>query len=377
MEKALYAEVYAICILVVSLLLYWVTRRNTRSTAERWLIRVLKCFIVNFASNFCFTLFNGRLIGEALFEPASYLFKTLYFISLDVGVFAWCGYAETELKSDVFSRRKNDAFLAAPLIVIIGVAVVNLFTHHLFYIDAQGIYRRGFMFQVEMAYLFLGTLLCSVRLVGRSCYELDPVKQNHMRLTASFSLCILAAWLLSFIGEAVPVICVCVMIELLCLYTGTINQQISMDKLTQVNNRQNLMGFLNYKMKNHDAQLFLLMMDVDYFKSINDTYGHLAGDHALMKVSSILKRACGPFKKRPYIARYGGDEFMIVMEGTEEDTISLKNSIDDLLAACAEEEDMPYQLKLSIGVAEYRPGMKPKDLIAAADEKLYQVKNAR
>ena len=100
MEAARYAEVYLVCIIVVALLTFWSTRRSTRSVEERWLVYVLLAFLGNFASNFFFKLFNGRLIGsEALFLPASYFFKTLYFITLDIGVFAWCGYAETEQKN--------------------------------------------------------------------------------------------------------------------------------------------------------------------------------------------------------------------------------------------------------------------------------------
>ena len=118
------------------------------------------------------------------------------------------------------------------------------------------------------------------------------------------------------------------------------------------------------------------MMDVDRFKVINDTYGHLEGDRALTTVSSVLKHACGPFKKRPYIARYGGDEFIIMLEGSENDLSALLESISAALAAF-QSADAPYPLSLSIGVAKYRAGMTPKELIAQADADLYGHKNGR
>ena len=377
MEAALYAEVYLVCIIVVSLLAFWSVRRDTRSVEESWLMYVLLAFWGNFAANFFFKLFNGRLIGsEAMFLPASYLFKTLYFITLDLGVFAWCGYAETEQKNYIFQNKKTLRWLMLPLAVPVAAALVNLKTHHLFEITAAGAYQRNLLFQVEMGFLLVCSLICSVRLLLHSRRESDPAQRAHLRLTASFPLCILAAWLLSFIGEAVPVICVCLMVELLCLYTGTHNQQISLDKLTQVNNRQNLMGFLNYKLRSHDEAVFLLMLDVDSFKTINDTYGHLEGDRALTDTAAALKRACGPFKKRPYIARYGGDEFIIVMEGTETDLAALKAGIDDALAA-VRRADAPYPLSLSIGAAKYRAAMSVKELIAEADADMYQHKHTR
>ena len=227
MEAALYAEVYLVCIIVVALLTFWSTRRSTRSVEERWLVYVLLAFLGNFASNFFFKLFNGRLIGsEALFLPASYFFKTLYFITLDIGVFAWCGYAETEQKNYIFQRKKTLRLLMLPLLLPIAAALVNLKTHHLFEITPAGAYQRNFLFQVQMAFLLLCSMVCSVRLLRHARRESDPLQCAHLRLTASFPLCILAAWMLSFIGESVPVICVCIMVELLCIYTGTHNQQI-------------------------------------------------------------------------------------------------------------------------------------------------------
>ena len=196
-----------------------------------------------------------------------------------------------------------------------------------------------------------------------------------MLLTASFPLCILIAWLLSFLGADVPVISASIMIELLCLYTGTLNQQISIDQLTQVNNRRNLLGYLNYKVRNHEERLFLFMLDVDRFKSINDTYGHLEGDNALIRTANVLKQACRSFRKRPYIARYGGDEFIVVLEGAEQDARRMTENI-----ACLLDSDgvppIKTKLSLSIGRAEWTDGMTPRDLIHAADTELYRIKRA-
>jgi diguanylate cyclase (GGDEF)-like protein len=214
-----------------------------------------------------------------------------------------------------------------------------------------------------------------MRLMKAARRETDPVRQSHLHLTASFPLCILAAWVLSFVGESVPVICVCITVELLCLYMGTTNQQISLDKLTQVNNRQNLYGYLDYKLRNHLEDLYLMMIDVDYFKQINDTYGHLEGDQALIRVASALKLACGSHTKRPYIARYGGDEFIVLLEGTQLEADDLCDSIRTLLKQLNQQS--PYALDLTIGYALWQPGMDVNGLIGAADNVLYELKRAR
>ena len=250
---------------------------------------MLVCFELNFAANFCFTLFNGVRIYEPLWLPASYFFKTLYHITLVIGVFAWCGYAETEHGSDLFETLRKRRLATAPALLPIAEALANLWNHKLFYISDTGRYVRDFMFHWQMVLLIAVSAFFAVRVLCAAGYESDPNKKAHMRLISSFPLCIVAAWVLSFVGEAVPVICVSVTVELLCLYMGTSRQQISVDKLTQVNNRQNLIGFMKYKLRIHEGPLYLLMMDVDYFKKINDTYGHLEGDRAQTTVAGVLK----------------------------------------------------------------------------------------
>jgi diguanylate cyclase (GGDEF)-like protein len=159
---------------------------------------------------------------------------------------------------------------------------------------------------------------------------------------------------------------------------GNTWQQISLDKLTQVNNRQNLIGFLNHKLKNHSGELFLLMIDLDYFKTINDTYGHLEGDDALIRASQALKLACSDnFRRRPYIARYGGDEFIVVIESSKQEADRLLENIHTNLKALNDESHKPYTLAFSIGVGEYHPGMDANALIEAADSELYKIKRAR
>ncbi len=377
MATLLYAEIYLICIVIVCLCLYWVTRRSSGSASEQWLHIMLVGFLVSFGSNFLFTLFNGFRLIPALVIPLSYFFKTVYNVALCFGVYAWCGYADTECRGKLFITRKMRLLTALPLLTMSALIVYNIWSHGMFAIDDAGDYHRGSLFQLEMALLVAFTCAFSVKLILRRKNETDPVKRGHMMLVASFPLCLLIAWALSAIGESVPVICVAITIELLCLFMGTSTQQISMDKLTQVNNRQNLLGFLDYKLYNHDEKVFLLMMDLDYFKTINDTYGHLEGDDALIRAAKALKIACGNFKRRPYIARYGGDEFIVVIESTKAEADALIANIREALEQLNQQAQRPYTLKFSIGVGEYHSGMNANDLIEAADHALYEIKRAR
>ena len=358
-------------------LLYAVTRRSSGSASEHWLHIALVGFLVSFVANLLFTLFNGFKPLPGLVYPLSYFFKSIYHMALCFGVYAWCGYADTECRSQLFNARNKRLLAALPLVGMAALIISNLWTHRMFVIDEGETYMRSGLFQVEMALLVAVTTAMAVKLLVRRQNETDPIKRSHMMLVASFPLCLIVAWALTFVGEGLPIICVTITIELLCLFMGTSTQQISMDKLTQVNNRQNLLGFLDYKLLNHDEKIFLLMMDLDYFKTINDTYGHLEGDDALIRAAQALKIACGDFKRRPYIARYGGDEFIVVIESSKPEAEALIARIRETLSGLNDQAKRPYTLAFSIGVGEYHPGMNANDLIEAADNCLYEVKRAR
>ena len=377
MEAILYAEIYLFCIIIVWLCKYWSDQRSSDSASERWLHTALVGFLISFISNFLFTLVSRVLSATPVTRHASWLFKTAYHVMLCFGVFSWCGYADTECRGTLFTTRKRVMLSAIPLGLMVALVISNLWTHSLFTITEGG-YVRGKLFQLEMGLLVAITTVFSVKLLLHARSETDPIKRGHMKLVSSFPLCLLIAWLLTLAGESFPIISVAITIELLCLYMGTSTQQISMDKLTQVNNRQNLLSFLEYKCVNHSEKLFLFMMDLDYFKTINDTYGHLEGDDALIRASKALKMSCGNhFRRRPYIARYGGDEFIVVIESTKQEADQLLENIHSNLKKLNDEANKPYNLAFSIGVAEYHPGMDANALIEAADSELYKIKRAR
>ncbi len=183
MEALLYAEIYLFCIIIVWLCKYWSDQRSSNSASERWLHIALVGFLVSFVSNFLFTLANRVLPTVSLTRHASWLFKTCYHIMLCFGVFAWCGYADTECRGSLFTTRKRVMLSAIPLVLMILLVISNTRTHALFTIDEGG-YVRGGLFQVEMALLVAFTTVFSIKLQLHARSETDPIKRGHMRLVS-------------------------------------------------------------------------------------------------------------------------------------------------------------------------------------------------
>ena len=375
MEAILYAEIYLICLFVCVLLLYRKTSSDGMSTQSIWFRRVVSSFTLSFLFNLLFTLFNRIFVIEALVIPLSYILKTLHFVAMAFGVYCWCCFVETTLQSGPIEKKHTQIAIYATLVAVLAIPTVNVFYHWMFDFGESYAYQRHFMYHAEIWLLFAMSLVYSFRLLRMARKQTDQPAYEYMRTMSTFPISLLIAAILSYMGEKIPIMCVCVTLELLCLYVDRLKRDVSMDRLTQVNNRHNLTGFLDYKLKHCSGQLYLLLIDVDSLKSINDSFGHLEGDNALVTLAGVLKHACGSAPMRPYIARYGGDEFIIVMEGSSADAENLKTGILDILSDV--NESLEYNIGVSIGYAEWKPGMDYKQWIAAADSDMYEIKRTK
>ncbi len=120
-------------------------------------------------------------------------------------------------------------------------------------------------------------------------------------------------------------------------------------------------------------ELCLIICDVDHFKRINDTYGHLAGD----KVLKVLAREISNrVRKSDFVARYGGEEFAILMANTSlEDADRLTNKLRQAIEQCPFHfKEKQVQITMSFGVAAYQPGDTLELVFDRADKALYSAK---
>ncbi len=130
--------------------------------------------------------------------------------------------------------------------------------------------------------------------------------------------------------------------------------------------------------KNDSTPISVAIIDIDYFKKVNDTYGHLAGDTFLKQLSNILRRR---FRSVDVLSRYGGEEFAVLMYHT---TINESYKILEEVRKMVEEEKFfmpiesyhPIQIKktISIGIAELKEEQTPDEIIKKADIALYKAK---
>jgi len=120
------------------------------------------------------------------------------------------------------------------------------------------------------------------------------------------------------------------------------------------------------------AALSVLMIDVDYFKKFNDTYGHAVGDKVLVVVARALREKLRP---TDLVARYGGEEFLVILPDTNVE--AGRQCAERVRAAVAAEqlEDADTRITVSLGGACLKPGEVMADILARADEALYASKH--
>lgn len=259
-----------------------------------------------------------------------------------------------------FHRLKFAVFSMAAYFVLYNVLVI---TKHLFFIDAQNNYHRGYLFPIYIISYFLAVLYL--------LYETLRYSRKgflHHRIFAYLlSFCFLFSSSIQVFNPQVYITRITVVFGLCTYYAYNTELTNLFDKLTDALNQ----GTYIRKIKELKMHQIVIILDIDDFKYINDTYGHQYGDECLITVSKLIKST---FRNYGHCYRIGGDEFAVILRK--------HNNVESLIA-CFEKnvadkfENSPHQLSVSIGYSKYNNNDSYETIIQRADFNMYNAKSQK
>jgi len=374
---------FVFCIFVVSYLYIHINNQNnshSRVVFKNSLIVVL----VSLTADMLSYVFDTRtFFGAAFFNHASMFLSVL---STAVVGAMWNVFFDAAFHLEVNVKKRMAIYLTPTFITFVCLAV-NFFIDWFYYFDAQNVYHRGpaYFFDFILQYGMFLVLVIRAILFKTSSVNGKTLRHRKLRnsvvwlgaATAFFGL------LQALTGGLLALHCFGITVGVLIMFLRFQDDQIDHDVLTGLNNRYSLDTYVVEKMKIYaDGQranrdLYLLMMDINDFKRINDKHGHPEGDLALKRVSNSLKGVGAEYSQGLFLARYGGDEFTAVFEAPSEHAVmQLCEQIRE--AVKKDTDDLHYRLTVGIGYAKYTgKAMSMSMLYELADNAMYIDKSGK
>ncbi len=378
MATFLYTEINVVGIVILFLLLHSTSRSGLKDSPldQRIFNSIMATNILIFLLDTGMWMLDGQPSFAAW--TANIVVTTFYYISNPFICFVWLLYVDYKIYESKAALRRRALFYSAPLLLSTILSLISPFTRWYFVIDAQNRYVRGpyffIMAVVSFVYLLLASGICLYDFFKKG-WEKD--RSINLLLAVLTLLNILSAMVQTmFFG--VSIIWICTMLGCVSIYINLQNREISTDYLTGLYNRRRLDQYLQRRLHapRGDRLFFSILLDLDEFKSINDNLGHHIGDETLVRVAQLLRRACKGHDD--FIARMGGDEFIIVGErATVQEIEALMSNIDTLANKHNQEEKTNYPLLISMGYSVLSQQDTLDSFLAIADKRMYTNKQLR
>ena len=369
MTTAMHIELDAICLLILYAIAHQ-SEANVNQQMKRVLFRCLVYGVmVQLILDMVWILVDGRVFPGAI--AINRVVNALY---LAMGVILGCILYLYVLESLGYTiTRKLQTIVMLPGLFFLGLNIISIWTEWVFKVSPDNVYSHGPLFWLQSigAYGMLAVPL--VHLIIHLATRNDSVPRETVRTLLSFYFIPILGAIVSMFYTGMPGAWTCASVSLMLLYINDQDNEIIRDGLTGLNNRKTLDAvFTDYaKQAGPEQPLHLFMMDLDSFKQINDTFGHPAGDQALVAAANILTASM--VNRKGILVRFGGDEFL-VMGFFDGDPEAYKRSVLERFEAYRREHNPPYKFAVSVGYARYEEGQTLEALVEQADNELYKEK---
>ena len=306
----------------------------------------------------------GQLSRIIAYASNTYCFMTNPLFSI-----GWCMYTELKLFKSTVRIKRRYKFIAVPGLILLLISLMNLFVPVVFYIDEMNVYHRlplsyGY-FIVEFGYLIYSYVLLKR-------YESRYGKVRFFPIGLMMGP-VIAGCIIQLVLYGISLIWVSLAVGLTAIYMSLQDEFSYLDTLTGLYNRAFLDYILEQYSRDMGARMGGIMIDVDRFKKLNDTFGHSVGDEALIDTARVITLSK---PDKAVAVRFAGDEFILILKGTSEEALKrVVKNIRDELDLFNETEGRQYQLSLSIGYTLFDPEKDNVDsFFRHMDDNMYEEK---
>jgi len=358
-----------VCILIFCIILFRSIRQGKENKREKLFNAVLIFHVIYFVLEIFWAPLNFNVVDF----PIAYLktIRALKYIIVSFGTYVWFLFIEYNINKEFLSKIKRILILGIPTIIS---AIISIIICTIFEPDSNSLDQN--IQAIIMTFIpFMYMIYAISHAIFKIFRHKEILNKRSQALFSAYPLSLVLFASLQITFDLIPILPFGTTINMLSMYLTNLTSKISKDPLTGINNRNELNRYVYNNIKPND-NVYLVMLDVDNFKHINDTFGHVEGDKALKIIAKTLSLCIGESGSK-FLARYGGDEFIIIIkDSTQEDLLKLLDSIDshmDNLAYLSND----YSISLSIGYAKMESNEDFKDLIIRADKRLYKQKFLR
>ena len=372
-----YTEASVICILILSILLIYDRIYSTLQEKQIWFNRALIALILYFLSDaFWAAVLGGVLPGS---RRLIVLLNFTNYVLLSVMAYEVLMFIATSEQITFLKKRKYRRLYLLPMAVSILVILIAYAVKPYFWISEDGeLNKLYYPLMISVPFIYLVNAVAFSLITVRKTESKDEKKQFW--LLGMIPIGVMAFGIIQVAVLNAPTFCFGCTIMWLWFYIQNLHMMVSIDDLTRLNNRGQINRYMDQIRYRENADVYIMMIDIDRFKQINDTYGHTEGDRALILASEALMQTCERMRTPVFLGRYGGDEFIAIFQNPEENETPERTAeaLRSLLTEKQKENRLPYDLEVSVGYDELRDRNDTMhDCMIRADEKLYAEKRAK
>jgi diguanylate cyclase (GGDEF)-like protein len=374
------------CLIIILIFLDYIRKFNTDVFQRRLFLIVLASAFLATTADFIARIFGGTSGMVFMLYAVNSLFYvfqffTYYFTFAFIDYFAYGNIGRT---------KKFIRIIAVCFCLWCLSLVLNLKYHFYFYISPDTFYTPGPYYPVRLITNYLIIPACVIDM-----FFSKTIQRAQVYLILFFGFLTGTGAALDIIMKTGSLTWPCFAAALLYIYFFIVRSDSKIDSLTGIGNRYSFNEFIDRLARQGGKKVPLsqeasennrrpygageswaiVMIDMDHFKEINDTLGHLEGDNALRDMAAIIK---GCIRRSDFAARYGGDEFVLATRA-ENDIRRLMERIKGAIKVQNEKKFRPYTLEISYGYDVFTTGgdQSIEDFLVHVDSLMYKHKAER